>query len=503
MKAAIPPENITVSSERLHPENFERISQLVQAHSHVVCCVGRTKGAGINNIDYLETRLNENIRDNMYSQLLLSQLCQKWNVHLTCLNTGCIFSPGVYGETEVPNFTSSAYSTVKLYLDQFLNHQPGTLNIRIKMPITDDRDGRSLINKLLKFNRVTNLQNSMTYIPEMFPWLVQMMIYGFTGCYNLVNRGTISNAEIVTMYRELVDREHKFTVDDTVSVNRSNSTLLNEKLERDLKIVTKDIKDCIRTLFLSPVYAKPTARLAIVLRGISYYDGAEAVCRSAKLDYRECLESFRENLLAPLGTLFGTIDIYCVTYSSSMLSQLLQDFKPKDSSISPVSTMNKHDRNHVVSVKILESLNLVEDNIRERKEQYDNILLTRFDLFYYQKFRPEKLRLNMVNFGWVGEQGQSDDNFLLFEPRHIPRIREYVSRSNGYMHGLIHAFPGESHALCHLDPHNGYHQADFYVFQRFKSGYKDGNSPECQKAADDYALVDPRCSRVFKVHMYE
>ena len=67
--------------------------------THVISFIGRTHGfieAGgysINTIDYLEFpgKLTENIRDNLFSPLVLADTCKKMNIHYSYIGTGCIF----------------------------------------------------------------------------------------------------------------------------------------------------------------------------------------------------------------------------------------------------------------------------------------------------------------------------------------------------------------------------------------------------------------------------
>lgn len=65
--------------------------------THIVSFIGRTHGkigdTLYNTIDYLEEdgKLIENIRDNLFSPLLLAQIAKSKNIHYTYLGTGCIF----------------------------------------------------------------------------------------------------------------------------------------------------------------------------------------------------------------------------------------------------------------------------------------------------------------------------------------------------------------------------------------------------------------------------
>ena len=94
--------------------------------THVVSFIGRTHGhigdKVFTTIDYLEQdgKLVENMRDNLFSPLLLATTCKAHNIHFTYLGTGCIFNfdaalgqDGGFDEDSLPNFFGSSYSVVK------------------------------------------------------------------------------------------------------------------------------------------------------------------------------------------------------------------------------------------------------------------------------------------------------------------------------------------------------------------------------------------------------
>jgi dTDP-4-dehydrorhamnose reductase len=104
--------------------------------THVVSFIGRTHGKIDNKtyttIDYLEQegKLLDNVRDNLFSPLLLADICSKKNIHYTYLGTGCIFKFDefhTYGKEEngftedsLPNFFGSSYSIVKGFTDRLM-----------------------------------------------------------------------------------------------------------------------------------------------------------------------------------------------------------------------------------------------------------------------------------------------------------------------------------------------------------------------------------------------
>ena len=113
-------------------------------------------------IDYLEQKgkIKENVRDNLFSPLVLGLLCKKHNIHFTYLGTGCIFKydenhpfgdeTNGFTEESLPNFFDSSYSTVKGYTDELMHLlEDNCLNLRIRMPLIDKLEPRNFITKII------------------------------------------------------------------------------------------------------------------------------------------------------------------------------------------------------------------------------------------------------------------------------------------------------------------------------------------------------------------
>ena len=70
---------------------------LKEKPTHIMGFIGRTHGIhdgkAYTTIDYLEQKgkIVDNVRDNLFSPVILSILCKKHNIHFTYLGTGCIF----------------------------------------------------------------------------------------------------------------------------------------------------------------------------------------------------------------------------------------------------------------------------------------------------------------------------------------------------------------------------------------------------------------------------
>jgi len=242
--------------------------------SHVISLIGRThgeiNGKKISTIDYLEEdgKLVDNIRDNLYSPLSLALICNKYNKHFTYLGTGCIFeyddefNRHKFRESDNPNFFGSSYSIVKGFTDRIMRQLPSVLNLRIRMPITDDENTRNFITKITNYEKICSKYNSMTVLPELLPYAIRMMVEQVTGTYNLTNPGVISHNEILEMYKDIVDPLFvwkNFTIEEQDTIlksKRSNNELDSCKLKKlfpEVKSIKESIRDCLKR-YPKPAY---------------------------------------------------------------------------------------------------------------------------------------------------------------------------------------------------------------------------------------------------------
>lgn len=219
--------------------------------THVLSTVGRTFGNGINTIDCLEDKdmLCTNIRDNLFAPVSLAQICKDQRIHFTYLGTGCIFNKDLetdsyqYTEEDDPDFFGSSYSVVKGFTDRMMRNMfPDVLNVRIRMPLTNDLTcKRNFLAKIISYPNICSIPNSMTYLPELLPIMIDMMILKNTGTINLVNPGLISHNEILEMYNTKIKKHTwtNITIDDQNAIlksKRSNNQLSTLKLESKYKV---------------------------------------------------------------------------------------------------------------------------------------------------------------------------------------------------------------------------------------------------------------------------
>ena len=219
--------------------------------------------------DFLEQkgRIVENVRDNLFSPMVLAILCQKHQIHFTYLGTGCIFKYDEdhpfgndktgFKEDSLPNFFGSSYSVVKGYTDELMHFfDDSVLNLRILMPITDKLEPRNFITKITTYEYICSIPNAMTVLDELLPYALDMAKKGITGTVNLTNPGLISHNEILEMYKDTVDPSFtwkNFSLKEQgkiLAADRSNNSLDSNKLQT-LYPDVKHIKDSVRDVLES------------------------------------------------------------------------------------------------------------------------------------------------------------------------------------------------------------------------------------------------------------
>jgi len=263
---------VVAGNSRVNDINQLEKEILEVSPTHVVSLIGRTHGTYngkvYGTIDYLEQpgKLVENVRDNLFGPMVLSLLSKKHNFHFTYLGTGCIFEydnnhpfgKEVNGFTEesLPNFFGSSYSIVKGFTDQLMHMvDDSVLNVRIRMPITDEFNGRNFITKITNYEKICSVPNSMTVLNELLPLMIDMAKNNVKGTVNLTNPGLITHNEILEMYKELVDPSFEwknFSIEEQAAIldsGRSNNFLETTRLET-LYPTVKNIKDSVRDMLV-------------------------------------------------------------------------------------------------------------------------------------------------------------------------------------------------------------------------------------------------------------
>lgn len=227
-------------------------------------CIINTAGiTGRPNVDWCEEHKPETIRANLIGALNVADVAFQKNIHFINMGTGCIYTydtdhsmgSGVgFAEEEKPNFRGSFYSHTKCMLDDLLMSYPNVLNLRLRMPISDDFYPRSFAIKITHYQKVVNIPNSMSVLSDLLPLISEMAERKLIGNYNFVNPGAISHNEILDLYKKYIDPEfvyQNFTIEEQnkiLKAARSNCELDAGKLLKEFPHIPH-IKKAIINVF--------------------------------------------------------------------------------------------------------------------------------------------------------------------------------------------------------------------------------------------------------------
>jgi len=232
-----------VIKTKIRQDDTKAVKQLLEEikPTNVISTIGRTHGfidgKLVPTIDYLEYpgKLQENVKDNLFAPMSCALICKELGIHFTYMGTGCIFTYNneerYFNEESLPNFFGSSYSTVKGFTDRLMHQMDNVLNVRIRMPISNDLAPRSFITKILKYDKICSIPNSMTILPELIPVLYQEIKESKTGTLNLVNPGVIEHKEILDMFENIFGKKLTYQI---ISYEEQMKILKSERSNNEL-----------------------------------------------------------------------------------------------------------------------------------------------------------------------------------------------------------------------------------------------------------------------------
>lgn len=229
-----------LSDVRIH-ENAAVERELDRAKPDIVInTAGKT---GRPNIDWCEDHKLETIESNITGPLVLLKTCSDRAIRLVHLSSGCIFTgtpPSGKGftETDTPN-PVSFYSWSKAMADEILQRFP-VLILRLRMPISSEKNPRNLITKIAGYSKIIDVENSVTVVDDLLRATKELIEKKCIGIYNITNPGTLTHRNLMAWYTEFVDPSHRYELigadqlekQGLAKTGRSNCILDTTKLEQ-------------------------------------------------------------------------------------------------------------------------------------------------------------------------------------------------------------------------------------------------------------------------------
>lgn len=199
--------------------------------------------AGVPNVDWCETHPLETMRSNTIAALVLAEACQEKGVYMLHLGTGCVFygpspSAGGWKEDDFAN-PEAFYTRTKYATELILSRLPNVAIVRFRMPIDYIPSSKNLINKLVRYPKVIDVENSVTILEDLISTCHQLLEKRASGIFHVVNSGTMRHRGLMDLYHKYVDPTHTcewITEQDLVNQGlatkkRSNNIMQSANLE--------------------------------------------------------------------------------------------------------------------------------------------------------------------------------------------------------------------------------------------------------------------------------
>jgi len=242
---------IKVISGDARCENYENVKNELSdiRPDRVICCIGRSSGKNIFSTSYIENKLDVNMRDNLFAQMVLVKCCNELNIHFTNIGDGCIFDGNIketYVEDEEGNFVSSYHSIVKSYTEKLVKlFSRDFLHVRLRYPISGDFNPKCLLSKLFSYECVVNKSTSVSVLSDVLPILIDMIIKKKSGTYNLVNPGKINLLDLKIKCKEIFDNTLQINEYDIDKHNNDVGVRSHAVLNIDKILENYEIQDAI------------------------------------------------------------------------------------------------------------------------------------------------------------------------------------------------------------------------------------------------------------------
>ena len=213
------------------------------------------------NVDSCEDHKAECFKYNVEVPVLLTKAANKMKIPIIHIGSGCIYNgyDKEFTEDDPSNFGieqsySSFYSKTKDIFEKLTAHMDRYV-FRIRIPFNSVAEPKNYLWKLLNYNNLINMRNSLTNVDELVNFT-----YKFISCrcfnekppvgiYNVVNNGAINEQEVVDILKEngLENPNWNFVSleDANFRVARSNCILSTQKIN-NLGLGLSDIKTIIK-----------------------------------------------------------------------------------------------------------------------------------------------------------------------------------------------------------------------------------------------------------------
>ena len=222
----------------------------------LVNCIGHT---GKTNIDDCELDKDKSLFANTFVPIILAEVAIREKIKLVHISSGCIYhfnhsKDKPIEEEKTPNYFNLFYSRTKIYAERAIEVLADKFDIlitKLRIPLDVRPHPKNLLTKLLNYERIVDIPNSVTYIPDFIEALKHLIKINARGIYNVVNKGSLRYPELLDVYKKCMPNfKYKVVGCKELNLVRTNLILSTEKLEKSgfkMRNIKEILGDCVRS----------------------------------------------------------------------------------------------------------------------------------------------------------------------------------------------------------------------------------------------------------------
>jgi len=216
----------------------------------IINCIGYV---GYDNVGDCETLQRKTLITNCTVPLMFAEAAVRTGVKVVHISSGCMYEYNYkknkpIQESKKPDYFKLYYSRTKIYSEGALSTLIPDYNIlitRIRIPLDDRPSRKNILDKLIKYKKVIDIPNSITYIPDFIEMVKHLIKVNARGIYNTVNKGKLYYKDLLDEYKcHKYDFDYKLIKLRQLKLNRTTMIMSTKKLE-NTGFKVRHIKDVI------------------------------------------------------------------------------------------------------------------------------------------------------------------------------------------------------------------------------------------------------------------
>jgi 3,5-epimerase/4-reductase len=222
----------------------------------IVNCIGYT---GKNSVDDCELDMDKTLYANSFVPVILAEAALRSKIKLVHISSGCIYhydyarQPPIT-ENDIPDFFDLYYSRSKIYSERALEvlfKGCDILMLRIRSPLDNRPHPKNILNKLIKYAKVIDIPNSVTYVPDFLAALKYLLQIDAKGLYNLTNKGALRYPHLMEIYKRYrPDFQYELVqINQVLQTPRTNLIMSTQKLEEAgfaVRDINEVLEECVK-----------------------------------------------------------------------------------------------------------------------------------------------------------------------------------------------------------------------------------------------------------------